>query len=197
MLVELLTMVVKFYILYTEVIIEVKNVRSARAKNGVIPGAITGFIFGLVAISNFVVSAYIGFVIGFMETIPDYLTDIGFIINQYGAHTMLNMFLMACYGAFYVRFYDAIPSKALIKGAIFGLTIYVLTNLYHSAYSLAYGNLPLALWAGFAVPDVYIAVGILIEGFYNKRRRAFPIAAAILLFSILKYFFISSWLLPN
>jgi len=163
-------------------------------KDGVIPGAPTGLIFGIVVITNLVTSAYLGFVYGFMETYPDYLTDIGFIISQYGAHTMINMFLMACYGAFYVRFYDTIPGKALIKGAIFGLTIHVLTNLYHSAYYLAYGSLSGALWAGLAFPDVYIAVGILIEGFYNKRWRAFPIAAVILLFSVFKYFIISSWL---
>lgn len=93
------------------------------AKDDIIPGVITGIIFGAVVIITFITTAYVGFVYGFMEAYPEALTDIQFIINQYGSHTVINMFLMACYGAIYVRFYDTIPGKPIIKGAIFGAII--------------------------------------------------------------------------
>jgi hypothetical protein len=41
---------------------------------------------------------------------------------------------------------------------------------------------------------MYIVVGVLIEGFYNRRWKAFPIAAIIFLFSIIKYFALSPWM---
>jgi hypothetical protein len=166
-------------------------------KDGIIPGAITGAIFSIMFVIFMVTSAYLGFIYKFMETYPAYVTDIGFIISQYGAHTVINMFMMGCYGVFYVRFYDRIPGKAIIKGAIFGFIIWIFTDLFNSVYSLTYGDLPGALWAGLTVPDMYIAVGILIEGFYKKRWQAFAVAIAILIFSILKNFIITTLLGPH
>ncbi|WP_455370059.1 hypothetical protein [[Eubacterium] cellulosolvens] len=163
-------------------------------KDGLIPGALTGLIFGIVVIITFIASAYLEVIFSFMEKIPDYVTDIGFIINQYGSHTVVNIFLMAFYGAVYVRFYDIIPGKALIKGALFGFIIWLIIDFYISLFWLMYGWLSISLQTGLLFPDTYVAVGILIEGFYNRRWKAFPIAAVIFLFSIIKYFILTPWL---
>jgi hypothetical protein len=166
-------------------------------KDGVIPGAITGLIFGFVVIIMFVTSAYLGFVFLFTETVPDYVTNIEFIINQYGAHTVINMFLMACFGAIYVRFYDVIPGKELIKGAIFGFLIWVIIDLYWGLSDLTHGSLSNAIFSGLIIPDMYIAVGILIEGFYSKRWKALPIAAAIFIFTLIKTVILTPLLTTN
>lgn len=54
----------------------------------------------------------------------------------------------------------------------------MICDLYWVLYHLTYDQLGFALGAGLFYLDTYIAVGILIEGFYNRRWHAFPIAAA-------------------
>jgi hypothetical protein len=128
-----------------------------------------------------------------MEKYPEYITDIGFIIDQYGTHTVLNMFVGAFYGAIYVRCYDGIPGKGLIKGAIYGFMIWLIVDLTWVVYAVTYGMIPSALQMGLLMADLYIAAGILIEGFYNKRWKAFPLAAAIFIFSIIKEGLLIPW----
>jgi hypothetical protein len=143
--------------------------KKSEFKSGIIPGVITSIIFSIAIIINYIIIAYFGTFYTMRGTYPEYLTDIGFIINQEGAHIVINMFMMGIYGAFYTGFYDRIPGKDLIKGAIYGLIIWVLTDLYNSLYWLAYGSIGSAIFAGLGIPFIYIFMGLLIEGIYKKR----------------------------
>ena len=155
-------------------------------KSGIIPGAITGLIFGIAAQISFIMSTYFGFIFVFTEVIPDYLTDIGFIIAQIGNHVWINMLWYAIFGAFYAKFYDRIPGKSLVKGAIFGLIMWLIANVPNSVYHLVYGQLGAATQWGLFSPEFYIFPGLLLEGFYKKRTRAILMAGVIFAIHIIK-----------
>ena len=154
--------------------------------SGVIPGVFTGLIFGIAVTIKFILSAYFGTIFGFMETYPDYLKDVGFIISQLGAHTVINMFLMGIFGAFYAMFYDRIPGKGIIKGSIFGLIIWAIIDLLGALYWLVYGYLGWALFAGLVSLDIYVFFGLVLEGLYKRRPRAFLVAGAVFVIVIIR-----------
>jgi hypothetical protein len=160
--------------------------RKHEIMRGIKLGVITGIILGIAVEITLVLSAYFGATFGFMETFPDYLTDIGFIIGQWGSHILINMILWGFMGAFYVMFYDRIPGKGIIKGCIFGLAYYLITGLRLGLICLAYGSLSYALWMGLIMPDVHIFAGLLLEGFYKKRSRAFLIAGIFFIIGIIR-----------
>lgn len=155
-------------------------------KSGIIPGLITGLIFGIAVEIMWVLSAYFGTTFGFMEIYPDYLTDIGFIISQWGSHMFFNMVMWGIFGAFYAMFYDRMPGKALVKGAVFGLIHWLITSFQMGVYCLAYGQLSTALWVGLIYADLYIFGGLLLEGFYKRRSRAFLIAGIVFVIGIIR-----------
>jgi len=146
--------------------------------SGVIPGAITGFIFGTAVIISFVISTYFGVILGFLEIFPDYLADFEFIIYQFMNHGWINMLWYAVFGAIYAEFYYRIPGRSIIKGAIFGLIIWLITSFRISLYWLAYGSLSWAFQWGL-LPDLYIFVGILLEGVYRRQPRAIIISGIV------------------
>lgn len=77
---------------------------------GIQVGAIAGIVYGTIVFLTNTVSAYIGIygqIPGTMES--PYLTDIGFIMSQLGAHIVFNLFWGAIFGVFFVFFYDRIP----------------------------------------------------------------------------------------
>jgi hypothetical protein len=162
------------------------EIKKRKIIDGVIPGVITGLIFSLLVIIGYVVGAYTGIIFSFMETYPDYLSDIEFIIYQYMNHAWVNMFLMGIYGAIYAMFYDNIPGKGLIKGSIFGLIIWSIIDLQTGLYYLMYGSLSWALTVGIESADLYIFFGLVLEGLYKKRSRAFLIAGAVAVVYIIR-----------
>lgn len=161
-------------------------------KSGIYAGVITGILFTPSIIISYFISAYFGTVLRFMETIPDYLTDVGLIINQFGSHAVINMLWFGIYGAFYAMFYDRIPGKHLVKASIFGVIIMLITSFRICIYWLQYGSIAwanswgwwdgafdLGFWA-------YIYAGLLLEGFYKRRPRAFLVAGVIFVFMIVR-----------
>jgi hypothetical protein len=158
---------------------EKSKIKKHEIMSGIIPGAITGFIFAVGIIIYFILLAYFGGVLGFSELIPDYLTDIEFIIYQFMSHGWMNMLWFAVYGAFYAEFYDKIPGKAIIKGGIFGFIIWLITNAPIGLYCYAHGDIGNANGFGLFLPEGYLYIGIVLEGIYKRRYRAFIIAAIV------------------
>jgi len=156
--------------------------------SGIIPGVITGLIYGIAVEIMLVLSAYFGTTFGFMETYPDYLTDFGFIIGQWGSHMLINMILWGILGAWYAMFYDRIPGKGIVKGSIFGLVYYFFTSFRVGLLCLAYGSLSNALWAGLIAVDLFILGGLVLEGIYNKRSRTrvFLLAGIVFIIGIIR-----------
>jgi len=168
-------------------------------KSGVYSGVLTGFFFTPTIIVGYVIAAYFGMVLGFVEAIPDYLTDFGLIISQFGSHAVINMFWFGIYGAFYAMFYDRIPGKALVKGSIFGIIITLITSFRICIYWFSYGSLAWANFWGFGdwLFDwgfwCYVFAGLLLEGFYKRRVRAFLIAGVIFVLMIVRGIIVGAW----
>lgn len=162
------------------------EIKKRKIIDGVIPGVITALIFSLLVIIGYVVGAYTGIVFSFMETYPDYLADIEFIIYQYMNHAWVNMFLMGIYGAIYAMFYNKIPGKGLFKGSIFGLIIWAIIDLQTGLYYLMYGMLNWALTMGIESADLYIFFGLVLEGLYKKRSRTLLFAGVVAVIYILR-----------
>jgi hypothetical protein len=155
------------------------KIKKHEIMSGIIPGAITGLIYATTVIIYWILLTYFGTVLWISELIPDYLIDIEFIIYQLMSHGWMNMLWFAVYGAFYAEFYDKIPGKAIIKGAIFGFIIWLITNAHMGLYYYAHGDIVMANTYGLFAPEGYIFIGIVLEGIYKRRSRAFIIAAIV------------------
>jgi hypothetical protein len=161
--------------------------------SGLYTGIITTFVFSMTIIILYYIQTYFGAIIGLVKDYPDYLTDIGFIIAQFGSHAVINLFHFCIYGIFYARFYERIPGKDVLKGSIFGLVIFVITTWRFAVYWFSYGSLDMAIFCGLTSPGLYIFIGLLFEGFYKKRARAFLVAGVVFIIMIITSIIMSAW----
>jgi hypothetical protein len=52
----------------------------------------------------------------------------------------INIVWGAIFGILYPKFYKSIPGKGIWKGLVYGLMIYLLSNMYEMSYVLVYGD---------------------------------------------------------
>jgi len=132
-------------------------------------GAIAGIVYGTIVFLTNTVSAYIGIygqIPGTMES--PYLTDIGFMMSQLGAHIVFNLIWGAVFGVFFVIFYDRVPGKGVLKGLYFALIILFITSLRVAIYDFAYGFFILAENWSIAGLIPAIGYGLTIGYLYKK-----------------------------
>ncbi|WP_455280061.1 hypothetical protein, partial [[Eubacterium] cellulosolvens] len=101
------------------------------------PGAIAGLVGGLGASFANVLGLVI---IGFFK-IPGFpaAPTLDVWISQAGSHTFINMFWGTIFGMIFPRVYDLVPGKRVLKGIIYGLTIFLLNSFQLGIYWFAWG----------------------------------------------------------
>jgi hypothetical protein len=150
---------------------EKKKIIQYDMKSGLIPGAIAGFLGGIPAF----VSVVIGSILRLMtmltpeyESWTNYLTDIPFLTSQFGTHAFMHMLWGAIFGAIFVRVYNLVPRKGVIKGLYYGLIVLLMSGLRYSFYQLAYGSIDV-FWQ-WILPEVcaFITFGLALGFLYRK-----------------------------
>ncbi|WP_455369829.1 hypothetical protein [[Eubacterium] cellulosolvens] len=149
------------------------KIKTYNIKSGIIPGAIAGIIGGI-AIS---IMEILGPVLGIMPAPAGPMTfTISFWLSQAGAHIFVKMLISIVFGALFARFYNLIPGKGVMKGFMFGLTLFLIASLqysvwfgsmaaFHSAYELAAGILVTGIFVGLFGASIFgLALGL----FYRK-----------------------------
>jgi len=128
-------------------------------KGGIHPGAIGGLIGGIVI---FFAHALFWDPIDF----PKYVTDIGFLLGQFGTHAFINMCWGAVFGILFVVFYERIPRKDALQGFIFGIIIFFITSFRFAIYWLLFGNIGYSISWGNAI-FLFIINGLILSLLYK------------------------------
>jgi len=105
-------------------------------KSGIHPGAIAGFIDGVLAYFCAVFYPYIGV---YPPEDLGYLTDINFIMIQFGTHIFIHLFWGIIFGVIFAKAYNIIPKKGIVKGFYSGLFIFFISALQLLTFFWAYG----------------------------------------------------------
>ena len=105
-------------------------------KSGIHPGAIAGFIGGVIAYFFAVFLPYIGL---YPPGDPGYLTDINYMMSQFGTHVFIHLFWGVIFGAVFAKAYNIVPKKGIVKGFYYGLFIFFISAVQIATYFLAYG----------------------------------------------------------
>jgi hypothetical protein len=130
-------------------------------KRALIVGFFAGFIAGIVKAGLF-----IGVLWQLFSFIPYQALGVQGAITLYVLHTAIWGII---FGALYEFFYDYIPGKAVRKGLVYGLILWVTTIVYQAIISFMYGYYQWAfqdMIAGFI--SICITYGIMIGYLYKK-----------------------------
>lgn len=154
-------------------------------KNGYFVGMLAGAIAGIVGGIASQVTHIVGIIIGLWpELVPGYLKDISFLINQIANQIPINTLWAALFGVVYSKIYDAIPGKRILKGLLFGLTIWLITNLYPQSFFVAYESgrvswsmsmLPLGIMWSIVGFFAFLSFGLALGYLYRKPIEAITI----------------------
>jgi len=129
---------------------------------GIYAGAFGGLAMGIVVFlyMSLIVNPYL---------YQSFAADVGFLIGQLGTHMFFNMVWCASFGVLFVRFYERIPGKGLLKGFIFSMVIFFFTTGRTATFSLAYGQI---LWfiANMLAILGFLAFGIIIGYIYKPKK---------------------------
>jgi len=81
-----------------------------------------------------------------------------------------NFFWGIVFGIIYARLYDSIPSKGIWKGLIYGIMIYLFSNIYLVSYGIAYGDPFVINWNIGAIGGIYVFItfGVIVGILYKK-----------------------------
>jgi len=137
---------------------KVSKIKQYDMISGFYPGAIAGLIGGMVAS----VVAILGPVLGIWGyNVP---VELSFDLwwGQAGTHIFLNMVWGIIFGMVYAKVYNLIPSKGILKGAIYGLILYAIINLFGQTFVIGWA-ISSSEWALFT----NIILWALITGFFQ------------------------------
>ena len=106
---------------------------------------------------------------------PSILT-LDFWIAQSGSHLLINLIWDIVFGAIFARVYNLVPGKGVIKGLIYGLSVFLIATfqyqvwfgsmaVFHNAYELATANV-WGIFVGFF--STGIAFGLVLGALYRK-----------------------------
>jgi hypothetical protein len=98
--------------------------------SGFHPGAIAGLCGGITAS----VVAVLGPAMGLWPIGGPVHLSFDFWWSQAGAHIFLNMFWGMIFGLMFPKVYDLVPGKGIIKGLVYGLTVYLITSFQVGTY---------------------------------------------------------------
>ena len=126
--------------------------------SGIHPGAIAGVICGILSYFLAIFYPYIGV---FPPVYSAYLTDIIFMLSQFGTQVLISMIWGTILGAIFAKAYNIIPSKGILKGLYYGLILFFLSGVQLTTFFVAAGlafNDPSHIWWGSRWLLFYILV---------------------------------------
>ena len=140
---------------------KLKIIRSDIIK-GIHLGGIAGFFGG--------VGVFILNIMIFNRELYPYITDIGFLTGQMGAHAFFNLIWGIVIGIFFVMFYEKIPGRGISKGIAFSMIIFFLTSFLGAILSIAYGKPMVGYWSAFGGFTNFFIFGIIIGYLYKPTK---------------------------
>jgi hypothetical protein len=132
-------------------------------KGGIYPGAIAGLLAGILL---FIIQLFLN-----KTLYPMIVADINFLVSQLGTHLLFNMIWGAVFGVLFVRFYNKIPSKGILKGITFAMILYFFTTFQFAVWSMAYlfyGSFDYGIAVIIAGLSVFIPFGLVL-GFLCRK----------------------------
>jgi hypothetical protein len=116
---------------------EILKIETYSMKSGILPGAIAGIIGGSAAALANIVGPMIGF---FKIPGAPPAPTLDFLIGQAGSHIFINMVWGTIFGTIlFTKVYNLVPSKGIVKGLIFGLTVFLMDSFQITMYNLGCG----------------------------------------------------------
>ena len=88
------------------------------------------------------------------------------VISHLVTEVGLNAIFGAVFGLVYLRFYDRLPGRGIKKGFVFGMLIYLVSNIHVAFYDLLYGLSGALL--GLPGAGVYAYIGFPTLAAYDK-----------------------------
>ena len=132
-------------------------------KGGIHPGAIAGLLGGVMVPITYFVGVAVGF---WPPAIPH--PDISFWLSQLGAHVLFNLIWGIVFGILFVRPYEIIPGKRMLKGIVYGLVIFLITSFRWAIHYLAYGDiLDFQVWVTTGFLN-FLVFGLVLGILYRK-----------------------------
>jgi hypothetical protein len=149
-----------------------EKVKTYDLRSGILPGALAGLIGGIAASVVAIAGPALGLWKLYGFTIE---SSFDLWLSQLGAHTVINLFWGAIFGAIFAKAYSSVPGKKIIKGLYYGLIIYLITSFHLSSFSICWAVYHNA-WviAEFMVGNIIIAAaqfivfGIVLGLLYKK-----------------------------
>ncbi len=105
-------------------------------KSGIHPGAIAGFICGILSYFLAVFYPYIGV---YQPLYSGYLTDITFMLGQFGTHVLISMLWGTILGVLFAKAYNIIPKRGIVKGFYYGLILFFLSGVQLTMFFVVAG----------------------------------------------------------
>lgn len=116
---------------------EIRKVEEYSMKGGTLPGAIAGLIGGSAAALTTITGPMVGF---FKIPGAPPAPTLDFLIGQAGTHIFFNMVWGTIFGTIlFPKVYNLVPSKGIVKGLIFGLTVFLMDTVHTAMYNLGLG----------------------------------------------------------
>jgi hypothetical protein len=109
-------------------------------KIGIIAGLIAGFIGSIVAIISILIDFNLGFPFFHLPPPPD--TPISTIVLN---EISVDLLWGAVLGIIFLRFYDAIPGKGILKGLVYGIILYLIYGIRTGTMMAVRGDSILAI----------------------------------------------------
>jgi hypothetical protein len=134
-------------------------------KIGGIAGLIAGIVAGIVAYIFTIISPMIVLFLGLQ---PESLGNIDLYI-------MINSIWGVILGIIYARFYRLIPGKNILKGLMFGLIIFLITNIRDGTFWWSYGTRPFTIAWIFVGFFQIIAYGLMLSFLYESLHEEYSI----------------------
>jgi len=124
---------------------KVSKIKQYNMKSGFYPGAIAGFIGGIVAS----IIAILGPVFGIWGYDVPVKLSFDLWWGQAGTHLFHNMFWGIIFGMVYPKVYNLVPSRGALKGAIYGLIIWMVYGFSYNTIVMGWA-ISSSEWALFA-----------------------------------------------
>jgi hypothetical protein len=141
-------------------------------KSGVNPGAIAGFIGGVLAFFFDTFYVYIGL---YPPADPGYFTDISLILGVFGTHVFIHLIYGVFFGAVFAKAYNIIPKKGIVKGFYYGLILFFISafqiTTWYVTIGLAFNDVFSWIWGiVFTIFDIFVlpAYGLVLGWLYKK-----------------------------
>ncbi|MHA2123585.1 MAG: hypothetical protein ACW990_20495 [Promethearchaeota archaeon] len=147
------------------------EIKTYAMRSGILPGAIAGLVGGMATFVTIVIVT----ALGIWYFIPEQLSDVEFLVSQFGSQTFFHLVGCTVFALFYPKVYNLLPGKGVAKGLAYGLIGFLITEGRALGYGVVYGfsfNSDLILFLGKQMLllglTVWIVFGIVLGYLYRK-----------------------------